>query len=92
MIGNVEKTKAQSTRFVAKTSDVRNLSENIRSDVKKSEVATLFMMAGRLESSLCFPNCVPLKRLKCAANVLCFDKTFCMLHHFRYKVCEDRFL
>jgi len=19
----------------------------------------------------------------------CFDKTFCMLHHFRYKVCEE---
>ena len=37
----------------------------------------------------CFPNCVPLKRLKWAAIVLCFDKTFCMLHHFRYKVCEE---
>jgi len=42
-----------------------------------------------------FPNCVqqhtgvPLKRLKCGANVLCFEKTFCMLHHFRYKVCEE---
>jgi len=20
---------------------------------------------------------------------LCFDKTFCMLHHFCYKVCEE---
>jgi len=28
-------------RFVAKTSDIRNFSENIRSDVKTSEVATL---------------------------------------------------
>jgi len=37
----------------------------------------------------CFPNCVPLKRLKWATNVLCFVKTFCMLHHFRYKVCEE---
>ena len=46
----------------------------------------------------CFPNCVPrhtgvqLKKLKCAAKVLCFDKTFCMLHHFRYKVVKSRFL
>ena len=42
-----------------------------------------------------FPNCVQqhtgvlLKRLKCDAKVLCFDKTFCMLHHFHYKVCEE---
>jgi len=28
-------------RFVAKTSDIRNFSQNIRSDVKTSEVATL---------------------------------------------------
>jgi len=28
-------------RFVAKTSDIRNFSENIRSDVKTSEVATV---------------------------------------------------
>jgi len=28
-------------RFVSKTSDIRNLSENIRSDVETSEVATL---------------------------------------------------
>jgi len=28
-------------RFVAETSDIRNLSQNIRSDVKTSEVATL---------------------------------------------------
>jgi len=28
-------------RFVAKTSDMRNFSQNIRSDVKTSEVATL---------------------------------------------------
>jgi len=28
-------------RFVAKTSDIRNISENIRSDVETSEVATL---------------------------------------------------
>ena len=28
-------------RFVSKTSDIRNLSENIGSDVKTSEVATL---------------------------------------------------
>jgi len=33
--------------------------------------------------SQCFPNCVPrhtgvpLKKLKCAAKVLCFDKTLC---------------
>jgi len=25
----------------------------------------------------CFPNCVPLKRMKCAAKVLCFNKTLC---------------
>jgi len=43
----------------------------------------------------CFPNCVPrhtgvpLKRLKCSANALCFDKTIFMLHHLRYKVCEE---
>ena len=34
-------------RFVAKTSDIRNLSENIRSDVKTSEVATLVVAIGR---------------------------------------------
>jgi len=28
-------------RFIAKTSDMRNFSDNIRSDVKTSEVATL---------------------------------------------------
>jgi len=28
-------------RFAAKTSDIRNFSQNIRSDVKTSEVATL---------------------------------------------------
>ena len=37
----------------------------------------------------CFPDCVSLMKLKCDADVLCFDKTFCMLHHFRYKVCEE---
>jgi len=31
-------------RFVAKTSDIRNFSQNIRSDVKTSEVATLVAM------------------------------------------------
>ena len=30
-----------------------------------------------LTLSQCFPNCVPLKRLKCAAKILCFDKTLC---------------
>jgi len=34
-------------RFVAKTSDIRNVSENIRSDVKTSEVATLHGMLCR---------------------------------------------
>ena len=33
MRGNVEKNNPVSIRFVAKTSDVRNLSENITSDV-----------------------------------------------------------
>jgi len=32
-------------RFVAKTSDIGNISQNIRSDVKTSEVATLFATA-----------------------------------------------
>jgi len=32
---------AVNIRFFAKTSDIRNFSENIRSDVKTSEVATL---------------------------------------------------
>jgi len=40
--GNVEnKISPVNIRFVAKTSDIRNVSENIRSDVKTSEVATL---------------------------------------------------
>jgi len=25
----------------------------------------------------CFPNCVPLKKLKCVAKILCFDEIFC---------------
>jgi len=43
-IENVGKNNSPvNIRFVAnaKTSDIRNLSENIRSDVKTSEVATL---------------------------------------------------
>jgi len=48
MRGNVEKNKNPvNIRFVHKTSDIRNLSENITSDVmfvKMSEVATLVSM------------------------------------------------
>jgi len=33
---------AVNIRFVAKTSDIRNSSQNIKSDVKTPEVATLF--------------------------------------------------
>jgi len=39
-MGNTNKNPVN-IRFVTKTSDIRNLSENIRSDVKTSEVATL---------------------------------------------------
>jgi len=44
-IGNV-KNKNNSpvhTRFVSKTSNIKNLSENIRSDVETPEVATLLL-------------------------------------------------
>ena len=42
MRGNVEnKNNPVNIRFVAKISDIRYLSVNIRSDVKTSEVATL---------------------------------------------------
>jgi len=43
MRGNVvnKNNSSVNIRFVAKTSDIRNFSENIRSDVKTSEVATL---------------------------------------------------
>ena len=42
-IGNVgnKNNSLVNVRFVAKTSDIRNFSENIRSDVKTSEVATV---------------------------------------------------
>jgi len=42
-IGNVENENNSpvNIKFVSKASDVRNLSENIRSDGKASEVATL---------------------------------------------------
>jgi len=43
--GNVENKNNTpvNIRFVAKTSDIRNFSENIRYDVKTSEVATLML-------------------------------------------------
>jgi len=45
MRGNVEKNKNPvNIRFVAKASDIRNLSETITSDVIISEVATLVSM------------------------------------------------
>jgi len=41
-IENLGKNKSSfNIRFVTKTSDIRNFSQNIRSDVKTSEVATL---------------------------------------------------
>jgi len=45
--GNVESknNSPANIRFVAKTSDIRNFSQNIRSDVKTPEVATLEEMA-----------------------------------------------
>jgi len=51
--GNV-KNKSNSPvniRFVAKTSDIMNVSENIRSDVKSSEAATLGKMPTIVTSS-----------------------------------------
>jgi len=44
--GNVENiyNNPVNIRFVAKTSDIGNFSENIRSDVKTSEVATLTLI------------------------------------------------
>jgi len=43
MRGNLENKSNNpvNIRFVAKTSDIRNLSENIRFDVKTSEMATM---------------------------------------------------
>jgi len=43
IIENLKKkqTLSQHQGFVAKTSDIRNFSQNIRSDVETSEVATL---------------------------------------------------
>ena len=41
MRGNVVNNSPANIRFVAKISDIRMFSENIRSDVKTSEVATL---------------------------------------------------
>jgi len=41
--GNVENNNSPlNIRFVAKTLDIRNFSQNVRSDVKTLEVATLF--------------------------------------------------
>ena len=49
MRGNVvnKNNSPVNIRFVAKTSDIRNFSENIRSDVKTSEVATLVLRRWR---------------------------------------------
>jgi len=51
--GNVENNNNSplNIRFSAKTSDIRNFSQNIWCDVKTSEVATLVKMTSKVTSS-----------------------------------------
>jgi len=68
--GNVEnKNNPVNIRFVAKTSDIRNLAENIRSDVKTSKVATVVTRQWRIPTEVpIFPKFPYNVELRCKQN------------------------